>query len=65
MTREFSSGRSLQDFVHRGSAIGSVNGQMFSVMGPKNYQIDSLRIFSGNDPVKNCRNSLLRSFAGQ
>ena len=29
--------------------------QGVSVMGPNNYQINSLGIFSGNDPVKNCR----------
>ena len=33
--------------------MGSVNGKVFSVMGPNNYQINSLGIFSGNDPVKN------------
>ena len=37
------------------SVMGSVNGKVFSVMGPHSYQIYSLRIFSGNDPVKNCR----------
>ena len=37
------------------SVMGSVNGKVFSVMGPNNYQINSLRIFSGNNPVKNCR----------
>ena len=55
---EFSSGSSLQDFVHRisvWSVIGSVNGEVFSEIGPKNYQINSLGIVSGNDPVKNCR----------
>ena len=35
--------------------MGSVNGKVFSVMGPNNYQINLLGIFSGNDPVKNCR----------
>ena len=55
---EFSSGNSLQDFVHGISvrvSWGSVNGKVFSVMGPNNYQINSLGIFCGNDPVKNCR----------
>ena len=37
------------------SVMGSVNGKVVSVMGPNNYQINSLGIFSGNDPVKNCR----------
>ena len=27
--------------------MGSVNGKVFSVMGPNNYQINSLGIFSG------------------
>ena len=35
--------------------MGSVNGKVFSVMGPNNYQINLFGIFSGNDPVKNCR----------
>ena len=35
--------------------MGSMNGKVVSVMGPNNYQIDSLGIFAGNDPVKNCR----------
>ena len=39
------------------SVMGSVSGKVFSVMGPNNYQINSLGIFSGNDPVKNCRKS--------
>ena len=28
--------------------------KVVSVMGPNNYQINLLGIFSGNDPVKNC-----------
>ena len=49
-------GNSLQDFAWNfgPSVIGSVNGKVFSVMGPKHYQIDLLGMFSGNDPVKNC-----------
>ena len=31
--------------------MGSVNGKVFSVVGPNNYQINSLGIFSGNDAV--------------
>ena len=55
---EFSSGSSLQDFVRGNvgpSVIGSVNGKVFSAMGPYNYQTDSLEILSNNDPVKSCR----------
>ena len=37
------------------SVIESVNGKVLSVMAQKNHQINSLGIFSGNDPVKNCR----------
>ena len=36
--------------------MGSANGKVVSAMGPNNYQINSLGILSGNDPVKNCRN---------
>ena len=52
---EFSSGNSLQDFCSWSfgpSVMKSVNGKAFSVMGPNNYQINSLGKFSGNDPVK-------------
>ena len=35
--------------------MGSVNGKVFSVLGPNNYQINSLGIFSGHDAVKNGR----------
>ena len=55
---EFLSGSSLQDFVH-GILVrvswDRLTARWFSVMGPNNYQINSLGIFSGNDPVKNCR----------
>ena len=37
------------------SVIGSVKGKVFSVMGPKHFQIDSLGMLSSNDPVKNGR----------
>ena len=33
--------------------MGSVNGKVVSVKDPNNYQINSLGVFSGNDPVKN------------
>ena len=58
MIGDFSSGGSLQDFVHGKvgpTVIGSVNGKVFSAMGQNFYQIDSLEIFSTNDPVKKCK----------
>ena len=42
--------------------MGSVNGKVFLVMGPNNYQINSLGIFSGNDPVKNCKKQFTENF---
>ena len=53
---ELSSGSSLQDFVH-GISVLECHGigerqVVVSVMGPNKYQINSLGIFSGNDPVK-------------
>ena len=34
------------------SVTGSVSGKVLSVMGPKNDQMNSLGVLSGNDPVK-------------
>ena len=42
--------------------MGSVNGKVVSVMDTKNYQMNSLGIFSGNHPVKNCRKLFTESF---
>ena len=62
---EFSSGNSLQDlFMEFWSECHgiAVNGKVFSVMGPNNYQVNSLGRFSGNDPVKNCRKQFTENF---
>ena len=55
---KFSSGSSLQDLVDaefRSECHWIGERQGVSVMGPRYYQIDSLGIFSGSDPVKNYR----------
>ena len=54
---EFSSGNSLQDFVHGISSRVSWDGERQGVfgMGPNNYQINLFGILSGSDPLKNCR----------